>query len=69
MKACTGRLPKRNVFWANIKPGTPITLCGKPGTRYYVAGTGRNRALPYWEGQNAREAQRRLDAAVKRGSW
>jgi len=63
-KSCK-RSPSKNIFYSDIKPGTPIVDCG----HVWVAGTGRNRALVYWDGQHARAAQTRLKAAAKRGRW
>jgi len=59
------RIPSKNVFVDDLKKGTSITLC----RNVYVASTSKGFAVVYWEGRHGRDAQTKLNAAVKRGEW
>jgi len=59
------RIPSKNVFVDDLKKGTPITLC----RNVFVANLRKGFAVVAWEGRYSREAQTKLNAAVKRGEW
>lgn len=54
-------LPSKNIFWRDIKPEDRVALVGHT---YVVTKPNGKRLLAYWSGQDAREAQRWLDAKV-----
>lgn len=57
-------LPRGNIYWRDIRPGTKVSLVGKRGSRAYVA-AGKT---VYWSGQEAREAQLALNEMMRRGN-
>lgn len=73
MASCPKTPVKARVYINRIEPGAQIVRCGKPGHQYYVALKGRRgaNAIVDWDTTPtlAAEAQRRLDAAIKRGRW
>jgi hypothetical protein len=51
--------PSKNVYWRDIKPGDAVELKGHV---YVVTKARGGKAVAYWEGREAREAQRFLEA-------
>lgn len=59
------RIPSKNVDVNRIPKGTKIVDCGN----LWIAKLKGGAAVVFWGGQEAREAQRRLAAASRRGTW
>lgn len=58
--------PSKNVYWRDIKPEDTVTLEGQPKSQYYVVTKpSGKKAVAYWGGQDAREAQLWLDKREK----
>lgn len=58
------RSPTRNVFWKDIPKGACVE---DRGHLFVATMPGGKKAVAYWTGQDAREAQRTLIAMARRG--
>lgn len=60
-------MPEKNIYWRKIQPKDRVEEAGKPKTRYWVVHLASGgKALAFWDGQEASEAQSFLDKRAKR---